>query len=294
MDRVGVFVDAGYLLAEGSRLLTGAREPSPRDEVNLNNKVVVDVLTERANRTGLPLLRIYWYDGVLDNPTAQHQSLASLPNVKVRLGVVNRSGEQKGVDALIITDLIELARNRAIADAVLVSGDEDMRVGVQQCQEFGVRVHLIGVAPWEENQSRSLRQEADTLDQLEKTDIEKFLSLKFPVLRLAAPHAEDLPSGCNPYQVVGSAVAEQLSTEELEMVLSARAATKRIPSQVYKFLRTVTGDALGKTDLTYSERTEMLAGFIAACVDRLSTRKPSAREFFYQRELFLRKQKRHF
>jgi uncharacterized LabA/DUF88 family protein len=32
---------------------------------------------------------------------------------------------------LIGTDLIELARNHAISDAVLLSGDEDLRIGVQ-------------------------------------------------------------------------------------------------------------------------------------------------------------------
>jgi hypothetical protein len=30
---------------------------------------------------------------------------------------VNSSGEQKGVDSLIVTDLIDLARNRGITDA---------------------------------------------------------------------------------------------------------------------------------------------------------------------------------
>jgi uncharacterized LabA/DUF88 family protein len=51
---------------------------------------------------------------------------------KVRLGFVNRAGEQKGVDSLIVTDMISPARNRAMADAVLRSGDEDLRVGVIQ------------------------------------------------------------------------------------------------------------------------------------------------------------------
>ena len=60
---------------------------------------------------------------------------------------MNSVGEQKGVDSLIVTDMINLARNRAISDAVFVSGDEDLRVGVQQAQEFGVRVHLVGIKP---------------------------------------------------------------------------------------------------------------------------------------------------
>src|SRR5580704_9640346 len=59
--------------------------------------------------------------------------------------------------------MIALARNRAISDAVLVSGDEDLRVGVQQAQEFGVRVHLVGIKPSRGSQSLFLLQEADTL-----------------------------------------------------------------------------------------------------------------------------------
>jgi uncharacterized LabA/DUF88 family protein len=84
--------------------------------------------------------------------------LAHLDNVKVRLGFVNSVGEQKGVDSLIVTDMIALARNRAVSDAVLVSGDEDLRVGVQQAQEFGVRVHLVGIKPSGGNQSLFLRR----------------------------------------------------------------------------------------------------------------------------------------
>lgn len=66
--------------------------------------------------------------------------------MKVRLGFVNSVGEQKGVDSLIVTDMIALARNRAISDAVLMSGDEDLRVGVQQAQELGVRAGCLGIA----------------------------------------------------------------------------------------------------------------------------------------------------
>ena len=68
-------------------------------------------------------------------------------------------GQQKGVDSLIIMDLIELARNHAISEAVLLSGDEDLRVGVQLAQSFGVRVHLLGVEPTRGNQSYLLLQE---------------------------------------------------------------------------------------------------------------------------------------
>ncbi len=128
----------------------------------------INAFAEFARKlSGVPLLRVYWYDGTSTGPTAQHLTLAHLEDVKVRLGFVNSAGEQKGVDSLIVTDMITLARNRAISDAVLVSGDEDLRVGVQQAQEFGARVHLIGIKPSRGSQSLFLMQEAEFVNHFE-------------------------------------------------------------------------------------------------------------------------------
>ena len=139
MDRVTVFVDAGYLFAQGSLLLSGRKVK--RSEIDLDEGKAILILTNLASEIArVPLLRVYWYDGSSYSPTLQQQKIADLPGVKLRLGLVNSSGEQKGVDSLIITDMIELARNRAMSDALLLSGDEDLRVCVEQAQEFGVRV----------------------------------------------------------------------------------------------------------------------------------------------------------
>jgi hypothetical protein len=97
--------------------------------------------------------------------------------VKLRLGFLNSAGQQKGVDSLIVTDLIELARNHAISDAVLLSGDEDIRVGVQVAQTLGVRVHLIGIEPGRGSQSKNLRQESDTIHEMNKACVSKFLTV---------------------------------------------------------------------------------------------------------------------
>jgi uncharacterized LabA/DUF88 family protein len=61
-------------------------------------------------------------------------SLAEADNVKPRLGQINDFGQQKGVDSLIVTDLVELSRNGSIGDALLLSGDEDVRIGVEIAQ----------------------------------------------------------------------------------------------------------------------------------------------------------------
>jgi hypothetical protein len=128
------------------------------------------------------MLRIYWYDGLLHGQRSMEQeALANADNVKVRLGTVT-AGRQKGVDSLIVTDLIELARNHAISDALLLSGDEDLRIGVQIAQSFGVRVHLLGIEPSRGNQSNFLREECDTNGEWTKEEIQEILVLKPPAL----------------------------------------------------------------------------------------------------------------
>lgn len=72
--------------------------------------------------------------------------------------------------------MITLARNRAMSDAVLLAGDEDLRVGVQQAQEFGVRVHLVGIRPARGSQSTFLLQEADTKVEWDGAQLGAFLS----------------------------------------------------------------------------------------------------------------------
>ena len=110
--RTAAFVDAGYLYAAGSKLLSGTN--LPRNPVQLDIDAVLAALREAvaAVSPSSSLLRVYWYDGVLrTGPTAEQEKLADSDGVKLRLGMIAFTGRQKGVDSLIVTDLIELARN---------------------------------------------------------------------------------------------------------------------------------------------------------------------------------------
>jgi uncharacterized LabA/DUF88 family protein len=188
MSRVAVFVDAGYLFAQGSAALFGSKRS--RTTLSLNETAALAELTNLAQtKSGGNLLRVYWYDGALGSKglTAEHNVLAYTDHVKLRLGFMNSRGQQKGVDSLIVTDLIELARNRAIDDALLLSGDEDVRIGVQIAQSFGVRVHLLGIVPSRGSQSQQLIQEADTTSEWDVQTVAKFLSAKPSVTVTAAP-----------------------------------------------------------------------------------------------------------
>lgn len=178
MHRTAVFVDAGYFFAQGSALLAGIKQNRP--DINLDTDAAVRAIKHKAlERTvGAALLRIYWYDGALrGGATLQQEALARKDDVKLRLGFINSQGQQKGVDSLIVTDMIDLARNRAITDAVLLSGDEDVRIGVQIAQSFGVRVHLLGIAPSRGSQSLQLIYEADTTDEFTYEDVDAFMSI---------------------------------------------------------------------------------------------------------------------
>ena len=96
-----------------------------------------------------------------------------MKDVKLRLGTMNTAGMQKGVDSLLVTDLIKLSQNRAISDAVLLTGDEDMRVGVQLAQEYGIRVHLLGIDAQGMSHSSLLTEEVDTVLRLPTGELEK-------------------------------------------------------------------------------------------------------------------------
>ena len=173
MPQIAAFVDAGYLYAQGSKLLT--REKASRESTRLSVQKVLDQLTElaRSVASDCRLLRIYWYDGLLrsNSPSMEQDQIGQSRNVELRLVLVNSSGVQKGVDSLIVTDLIELARNRAITDALILSGDEDIKIGVQVAQTFGVRIHLLGIKPARGSQSLSLMMEADTCHEWDETVI---------------------------------------------------------------------------------------------------------------------------
>jgi uncharacterized LabA/DUF88 family protein len=164
MMQVAIFVDAGYLFAAGSVAVAG--RTVSRSELALDVRSTVAALRSIAAEAapGARLLRIYWYDGSIagGRPTSDQSLIANTDDVKLRLGHVNSKGEQKEVDSFIVTDLVELARVKSISDAVILAGDADLRVGVAIAQNYGVRVHLLGIAPANSNQSPQLRDEADT------------------------------------------------------------------------------------------------------------------------------------
>ena len=141
-----IYVDVGYLLSAAATRVTGT---------SLRGGVVVDyqrliegLVTQVECDSDLPLLRLNWYDsaagrgGVADQ---RQQQIGMLPGVKLRLGRLNPLGEQKGVDIRIGLDLVAQARNQAVDQMYLVTGDDDLTEAVEEAQTQGVQVILMTV-----------------------------------------------------------------------------------------------------------------------------------------------------
>jgi uncharacterized LabA/DUF88 family protein len=167
LARYAVMVDVGYIYAAAGELLFGT---SSRRDYRVDAVGLIQAVTKHADELFRgELLRVYWYDAARDRvPTIDQRVVAQMAWVKLRLGNLNARGQQKGVDANIRADMEALARHRAITDAVLIAGDEDMVPAVEAAQAFGVRVHLWGVEPpYGTNQAERLVWESDTVDVLD-------------------------------------------------------------------------------------------------------------------------------
>ncbi|MEV4063087.1 NYN domain-containing protein [Nonomuraea dietziae] len=176
MDRCALFVDAGYLLADGAMAVHGTRH---REAVSWDYPGLLQLMSNLSReRTGLPLLRCYWYEATVEGRrTPEHDVLADIPGLKLRLSRI-RPGRREGVDAQVHRDLMTLARNSAICDAVVVSGDEDLAQVVCDAQDLGIRVTVVHIAAdggWAV--SRSLRQESDDLIEIGGGHLRPYVNL---------------------------------------------------------------------------------------------------------------------
>ncbi|MEU6713682.1 NYN domain-containing protein [Nonomuraea sp. NPDC046802] len=194
MDRCALFVDAGYLLADGAMAVHGTRH---REAVAWDYPGLLQLMSNLSReRTGLPLLRCYWYEATVEGRrTPEHDALADIPGLKLRLSRI-RPGRREGVDAQVHRDLMTLARNNAICDAVVVSGDEDLAQVVCDAQDLGIRVSVIHIAAdggWAV--SRSLRQECDDLVELGAVHLRPYVSVVTGAIEASNGHHQPLSNG---------------------------------------------------------------------------------------------------
>jgi hypothetical protein len=176
VDRCALFVDAGYVLADGAMAVHGTRH---RDSVTWDYPGLLKFLSGLSrDRSGLPVLRCYWYEAAAEGRrTAEHDTLADVPGLKLRLGRM-RPGRRDGVEAEMHRDLTTLARNGAISDAVVVSGEEELAEVIAEVQDLGIRVILVHITvdgTW--TISRLLRQECDDILEVGGAHLRPFVDL---------------------------------------------------------------------------------------------------------------------
>jgi len=169
--KCSLFVDAGYLLAASASKLTGT---SLRSGIHVKYRRLIRGLIKAAEETtGLPVLRVHWYDSAKDGvPDRSQERIGELPKVKLRLGRFGYDGQQKGVDLRLGLDMVAHAHHKAAEVFLLVSGDDDLSEAVEEVQVHGVSVMILAV-PGADGQphgvSRHLVRSADeivTLDPL--------------------------------------------------------------------------------------------------------------------------------
>jgi uncharacterized LabA/DUF88 family protein len=205
-----IFVDAGYFIAAAATRLTGS---SLRRGVNVDfEKLVPELIAMVEGRTGLPLLRVYWYDaGKNGNPDQDQEKVAALPKVKLRLGRIGVEGEQKGVDLRIGLDMVGHSRNGAVDTIYLLSGDDDLTEAVEEAQAQGVQVIVLAVpaksgAP--HGVSRNLSKAADDVEVLEGAVLDASVTAAVTAPPVPSPPA--VPVAPSP-GAVGIAIVAQAS-----------------------------------------------------------------------------------
>jgi len=175
VDRCALFVDASYALSDGAMAVHGTRR---RDSVTWNHAGLLTLLAGLAkDRTGLPVLRCYWYEAAPEGRTAEQDALAEMPGLKLRL-VNTRPGRREGIETQLRRDLVTLAKNGAISDAFIASADEHLAEIVAEVQDLGLRVVVLHIASdggWTIPQP--LRQECDDIVEISAVHLRPFVEL---------------------------------------------------------------------------------------------------------------------
>jgi uncharacterized LabA/DUF88 family protein len=195
-----LMVDAGFLI-QSLVIHAGQKD---RSEVAVDYAAIAEALADLAEEeTGTKLLRQIWYDPARDSrPRPEHRALAAVPGVQVQLGWSVRLNDgqirQKAVDSLIVRDAMRAAYRDTVKTLVLVAGDGDLVPGFREASDFGLAIHLWGVASENRmfSQSEELIALADRRLTLELDDFSPFIKRRVqPDVEHAAEPAQPIGQG---------------------------------------------------------------------------------------------------
>lgn len=260
MDRVAIFVDVGYLCTGGAHSVSGKK--CSRSDIRVDIELAFLLIEQKKMLvSNLPLLRVYWYDGSISGRLSTEQVLAAKRNdIKLRLGIVNGQGEQKEVDTKLVTDLAELARNKSIADAILLGGDGDLRLGIELAQQHGVRVHLLTIEGT--GVSEPLKMEADTWTQISRQEVSTFLTVS------ASQNPQTIKSAAKAFETVSKNAAHESEeivkkylqqipeNDKTDLINAIKAAAGAIPAEHNGRLLAKSREAIGR-DLLPPEKNQL-------------------------------------
>lgn len=245
-----IFVDAGYFFAQGSYAVAG--NTKRRTELDFDAEQFMDELAQYVARyvpKDTSLLRIYWYDGARNgNCTPEQLRIGALMSVKLRVGRINGQGQQKGVDTLIVRDLMVLSQERSINYAIVLSGDEDLREGIEYAQDRGVIVYVVGIrGSGGMSQSGELVREADQALELDSSCL-KNLSVLPPAENQGEVLPLKVPTDVETVAETALAfVSEWKSQVDADVIESAEADRPSVPRALDASLLQAVAKRLGRS-----------------------------------------------
>lgn len=168
-------IDAGFLIKAGC----GALGIQVAD-ISLGPTMMRNWCSLAADRLDAEFMRMYWYDAIqesqqhpdYDRQKRRVDDFSRVSGIQVRLGslveranpnwsefrkalsaigadfdafkqhydITKKRYEQKGVDTLLVLDMVKLAQNHAYDIMLLIAGDADLVESVRTVQEHGRRV----------------------------------------------------------------------------------------------------------------------------------------------------------
>jgi uncharacterized LabA/DUF88 family protein len=172
-ERVAVFID-------GSNLYHALRSNFSRQDLRFTD--FIKQLTGSRR-----LFRAYYYN-VLQDPTQRADAhrdqqdflgaLRETPYLEVKLGgtkLAQGVPVEKGIDVMLVTDLLNLAWEDLYDVAVLVSGDSDFAYALQAVKNLG---KYVEVAYFESNVSKDILDVADNKHLIDKNFLKGLWSHK--------------------------------------------------------------------------------------------------------------------
>ncbi|MFX1491362.1 MAG: NYN domain-containing protein [Promethearchaeota archaeon] len=153
-ERLCIFIDGGNVFHAANTL-----------KIHVDMARLITALT--ANRA---LIQAYYYGATLNTPTQQRffDKLRYLGFTVKTLPLRQYQGTpfEKGIDVMLVTDMLTLAYTNAYDTAILVSGDKDFTYTLQELKSLGKTVEVAAFTHALATELQQIANKTILLDQL--------------------------------------------------------------------------------------------------------------------------------